>query len=216
MFKSNILAHRGLWANNEKNSILALTKASELGFGIETDIRDFNGEIVISHDIPNKKNILYLKEFLNIYKKNNFSTTLAINIKSDGLGVHLLNLMKKYLVTNWFAFDLSIPELIIYDKLNINFFSRLSEIEKNPISIKNAKGIWIDSFEYDWYSKNDIIKFINLGKKVTIVSSELHSRNHIDCWQRLKKFNLPFDSNSLMLCTDYPVEANKFFFEKYH
>ena len=48
-----ILAHRGLWTiENEKNTIEALRNALEEGFGIETDIRDCCGEIVISHNPP--------------------------------------------------------------------------------------------------------------------------------------------------------------------
>ena len=53
MKKSNILAHRGLWfCEEEKNSSNALFKALDLGFGIETDVRDLCGELIISHDPP--------------------------------------------------------------------------------------------------------------------------------------------------------------------
>ena len=49
----NILAHRGCWGQSVKrNSFEALKRALEEGFGIETDFRDCNGVIVISHDPP--------------------------------------------------------------------------------------------------------------------------------------------------------------------
>ena len=48
-----ILAHRGFWADEEeKNTLSAFGKAFDSGFGIETDIRDRNGELVISHNPP--------------------------------------------------------------------------------------------------------------------------------------------------------------------
>ena len=47
-----ILAHRGYW--NKKvpsNSPLALKTALEKGFGLESDVRDYMGYMVISHNI---------------------------------------------------------------------------------------------------------------------------------------------------------------------
>ena len=52
MQKQQILAHRGIHNSNDetKNSIGALIEAVEQGFGLETDIRDFKGDLYISHD----------------------------------------------------------------------------------------------------------------------------------------------------------------------
>ena len=51
--KLEILAHRGYWKlEKEKNTLYAFEKAFDKYFGIETDLRDAQGEIVISHDIP--------------------------------------------------------------------------------------------------------------------------------------------------------------------
>ena len=58
-----IIAHRGFWLEkSEQNSLKAFKKAFENGFGVETDVRDFNGELVISHDIATK-NALPLRKF---------------------------------------------------------------------------------------------------------------------------------------------------------
>ncbi|HEC1569936.1 TPA: hypothetical protein R1X71_000931 [Campylobacter upsaliensis] len=41
-----ILAHRGFWREkNEQNTLASLAKAFEMGFGIETDLRDGGGVI---------------------------------------------------------------------------------------------------------------------------------------------------------------------------
>ena len=58
--KSRILAHRGLW--NEQNNLLknskeALNRALKEGFGIETDIKNNSGELFISHDIIDEKTL---------------------------------------------------------------------------------------------------------------------------------------------------------------
>jgi glycerophosphoryl diester phosphodiesterase len=55
--RSRILAHRGYWLEpGEKNSLSAFRRAFEGGFGIETDIRDLDGELVVSHDPPTRRN----------------------------------------------------------------------------------------------------------------------------------------------------------------
>ena len=46
-----ILSHRGYWKEEkEKNTIDAVRKAFDHGFGIESDIRDLDGKLVISHN----------------------------------------------------------------------------------------------------------------------------------------------------------------------
>ena len=51
-----IIAHRGFWRKKtDQNTIGAFKLALNNHFGIETDIRDQNGQLVISHDIPKKK-----------------------------------------------------------------------------------------------------------------------------------------------------------------
>ena len=47
-----ILSHRGYWqCPEEKNQEVAFSRSFDLGFGCETDLRDYGGEIVISHDM---------------------------------------------------------------------------------------------------------------------------------------------------------------------
>ena len=47
-----ILAHRGCWNTEIKsNSPQAIRSALERGFGFESDLRDYSGKLVISHDI---------------------------------------------------------------------------------------------------------------------------------------------------------------------
>ena len=63
-----ILSHRGLWkSKNEQNTKQSFEISLEKNFGIETDVRDYNGELVISHDMPEGR-LINMNEFLDIYK----------------------------------------------------------------------------------------------------------------------------------------------------
>ena len=62
-----IISHRGFWlSSDEKNSNLAFQRSFQQHFGTETDIRDFNGELVISHDIPISKETS-IDDFFSLY-----------------------------------------------------------------------------------------------------------------------------------------------------
>ena len=64
-----ILAHRGFWTEPaEKNSREALERAFREGFGIETDIRDRNGALVVSHDPPVGDGLMSFDELLPVIR----------------------------------------------------------------------------------------------------------------------------------------------------
>jgi hypothetical protein len=205
-----ILAHRGYWKYPaEKNSAESFKRAFESGFGIETDIRDFNGKIIISHDIPQGSKLLYLDDVLKIHADcPNFS--LALNIKSDGLQAILMDQLSFYDVKNYFVFDMSVPDAIGYEKAGCKYFTRQSEYEMVPSLYENANGIWLDCFNSTWFDEELIYNHVQMGKEVAIVSPELHGRYHLEFWAFLSSF----DSNILekvYLCTDYPDEAINYF-----
>lgn len=201
--KLEIIAHRGFWkSEKEKNTLYAFEKAFDKYFGIETDLRDAQGEIVISHDIP-LGNEAKFEDVLKILDKRNLP--LALNIKSDGLAEKISELLKKYQVTNYFCFDMSIPQMVVYKDLGLNFFTGVSDICPNGVLFEEAKGVWLDSFYTDWFSKDDIQKYLEQGKEICIVSPDLHKREYKNIWNRYK------DIGGIMLCTDYPDEAKEFF-----
>lgn len=184
--------------------MVAFERAINFGFGIETDIRDFNGNLVIAHDLPNKNSIKFSK-LLQLILKSKKKICLAINIKSDGL-LNLIKREKNLSKIQYFLFDMSIPQQKIFNDNNLKYFIRISEIEKN-IKKYRAKGVWVDTFFKIWYKKKDLenLKF----NKLAIVSSELHKRkNYSKQWKMLKKLNL---NKELFICTDYPHKANYFF-----
>lgn len=211
-----IISHRGYWkVGTEKNKIVAFERSFNLGFGTETDVRDFNGELVISHDFPtsSKEKMIYLEDFFNSYISIGNNLPLALNIKSDGLQEKLKTLIIKYNITNYFVFDMSIPDTLGYVKKEINFFSRQSEYELTPILYKECNGVWLDEFLTHWITSEIIEDHLKKNKVVCIVSPELHGRNNTREWANYKNFITNQFSDNLILCTDNPEEAKKYFYE---
>lgn len=200
-----IISHRGYWEiEKEKNSKGAFERAIENGFGIETDIRDSRGQLVISHDMPSG-NEMTVEEFFNL--KGIQDIPLALNIKADGLQNELKRLLKQYAINDYFVFDMSIPDMLGYKKLEMNMASRTSEYEENLPLLKESTHIWMDGFHQYCAKKEQIEEYLSFGKKVCIVSPELHKRDYKAAWQMLKIF----DNENLMICTDFPTAAKEFF-----
>ena len=75
-----VLSHRGYWTNEqEKNKTVAFIRSFELAFGTETDIRDYKGELIISHNIADD-NCISVRNFFEVYNQYDTSLPLALNI----------------------------------------------------------------------------------------------------------------------------------------
>ena len=210
-----VISHRGLWKKlEEQNTIEAFYDSLEAGFGIETDIRDNCGDLVISHDIPTQtNNILTVDDFFNLYQKYGKNQTLALNIKSDGLSKLLKQKLDTFEINNYFVFDMSIPDTLSYQKESLNFFSRQSEYEMTPALYDKCSGVWIDSFHSAWVKEGVIIKHSENRKNICIVSPELHKRSHLADWKKYKDISNNNSELTFIICTDFPVEARSFFEE---
>lgn len=205
----NILAHRG-WhrGRKEHNSAAAVLRAFEHGFGVEVDVREQGGTLVLAHDIG-ARSPLSFAEFLALYKKSGGKVPIAINIKSDGLEKLLLPLLKKHKIHNYFLFDMSVPEAIRYHEAGAVCFTRQSEYEKHPAFYQPAAGVWLDEFDGPWITEKIIRDHTRKRKQVAIVSPELHGRPYRERWRFYQRMAQKFPS--LMLCTDHPQEAAAFF-----
>lgn len=206
-----IISHRGLWKNTEeKNKKQAFINSFRLGYGTETDLRDIKGKIIISHDMP-KGDELSFEELLQLMDGRNLP--LALNIKADGQIEAILELLAKYNHTNYFTFDMSIPDLVVQCEAGANAFSGMSDVQPIPIMLQNVCGIWLDSFNSDWYQAELVDSILTSGKKVCIVSSDLHKRDPEEQWNKIKSVE-QIDSSNLILCTDKTIEAAEFFYGK--
>ncbi|MCK7481214.1 MAG: hypothetical protein M0C28_31485 [Candidatus Moduliflexus flocculans] len=64
-----IISHRGYWKNAEEKTLKPLLEGLfELGFGVETDIKDLNGKLVISHDPATKAAAMDFEQFYPFIK----------------------------------------------------------------------------------------------------------------------------------------------------
>lgn len=205
-----ILAHRGYWNSNiNSNSPIALREALHRGYGFESDVRDYNGKLVISHYIADS-NSQDLAEVLHWLAECQNQLCFAINIKADGLGEMLNELLIQNGIQNYFAFDMSVPQMIEYRALGLTYFTRQSEVEAHPVLYRDAVGVWIDGFfDNIWITEELLNSHLNCGKQICIVSPELHQRDHLKFWSWLKRYHI--DWSKIMLCTDYPNEAKKYF-----
>jgi hypothetical protein len=214
-----ILAHRGLWQEQaERNSLRALQNALAEGFGVETDIRDCNGELVISHDPP-RTNSLRFSDFLDAYIDYPRAGVLALNIKSDGLQDALANALNRLRIepSQYFVFDMAVPDAVGYLRRGMPCFTRQSELELVPAFIDQAAGVWLDCFHTDWINGPDILAHCTFGRQVTLVSPELHGRDRQKTWRIWREAYRDIKqrgyASRIMLCTDHPREARDYFDE---
>jgi hypothetical protein len=200
-----IIAHRGLWSEKrEQNTLEAFKHAFDLGFGVELDVRDSFGHLVVSHDPTGISGQLQLEDVLELFSK--YESTIAINIKSDGLIPAIQSALTNINDTRYFVFDMSIPETIGYLDSGLRTFMRISEFEEISSLHKDSSGIWLDAFKDDWWiSRNEV--FQNF-KSICVVSPELHGREEETAWEYLRGIECVSD---LSLCTDYPQKALRYF-----
>lgn len=204
-----ILSHRGYWINEiERNQRIAFERSFNAGYGTETDLRDICGEIVISHDMPHGDEISF-EDVLQIMDGRNLP--LALNIKADGQAEKIKELLDKYNHTNYFTFDMSIPDMVVQISKGLKVFTGQSDILAEAVLLNKAEGVWLDCFYSDWFEAQDIDNLISKGKRVCLVSADLHKRDTEKQWDIIKQSSY-FDSDLLMLCTDNPKEAKEYFY----
>jgi hypothetical protein len=205
------LSHRGLWKTKaEQNTWAAFQRSFAHGFGCELDIRDRRGQLVISHDVPTE-DCLLLEEVFQAYKKLNCNQPIAINIKADGLQTRLRCLIDQHSISNYFAFDMSVADTLGYAQHQLKFFTRQSEYEPQPPLYEKADGVWLDCFHSDWWTEIDVEPHIKNGKSVVLVSPELHKRDYQIAWKTWRTIEQKFATDKLILCTDFPEQAQEFF-----
>ena len=209
-----ILAHRGYWNDKiKKNSPLAIKTALEHDYGFESDVRDYMGDMVISHNIADaacqkaEEVFKWLSEYEDRY-------CFAINIKADGLKDILREYFERYKIKNYFLFDMSVPQMVEFEEMGLRFFTRQSEYEVCPVMYDQAAGVWIDGFNsIDWITEELLDRHIKSGKEICLVSPDLHGKtDYMQFWDRLRSWHIDF--SRIMLCTDYPDEARKIFKDK--
>ena len=201
---NRVLAHRGLWTTpHDQNSENSLSTALGRGYGIEFDIRDHEGEIVVSHHSPAASSLRFTA-LINDYLNRSGGAFAAINVKSDGLPGLMSESLTKALKNNGlrhFFFDMSFPDSRLYLQRGLPVALRISEFE-SPKDFSGYHYVWVDVFVSDWWS--DIYEDLGfpIGITPVFVSSELHGRDPNAMWKKLREFHKK--GRLFLVCTDYP------------
>lgn len=145
-------------------------------YGIELDLRDnLNGDVHLVHD-PFIAGELF-DEFLKFYNHS----FIILNIKSERIEYKVLDLLKKYNITNYFFLDSSFP--MIYKLSNEGekkMAVRFSEFEgvDTIMNMKdNVEWIWVDCFTKNPLTYEIYSRFKSAGFKLCFVSPELQNQN---------------------------------------
>jgi hypothetical protein len=213
-----LIAHRGLWeARSCRNTREAFRRAWAAGYGIETDVRDLGGSLVISHDMPQGDEQPF-EELLDDYVAAGRVGTLALNIKADGLAANVQEACAERGIDDYFCFDMSIPDARAYLQRGMPVFGRLSELEPPSSFTRSCAGIWFDAFESCWFDARTVRDVLAEGYDVCLVSPELHGRDPAEFWNMIRvQITGTTDQKQpggtvrgrVLLCTDYAPAWNR-------
>jgi hypothetical protein len=163
----NLIAHRIL-------TIDELKKVPK-EYGVEIDLREGNGDIILAHD-PFKEGIS-LDEYLDHYNHS----FLILNVKASGLAEIARQKLKARGIENYFFLDCTFPEIIYLIRLGEEKVSlRYSEFEGmdsiRPLAGK-ASWVWVDQFFNFTLDRKTFLDLKDMGFKVCLVAPELLGRD---------------------------------------
>lgn len=204
---ARILAHRGAWQQKaEQNRPASLASALRAGFGIETDLRDRLGEVVVSHDMPGADAPALSQCWTEWLELASPERVLALNVKADGLAEIMAPLVAGR-ASDYFFFDMSVPDMRHYLRLGLSTFTRHSDAEPSPAYYGDCAGVWMDELDREWITEADIQAHLDAGKMVALVSGELHRRDKGPIWELARRFR---HDDRVMVCTDLPAQLQEF------
>lgn len=150
-------------------------KSLPLEYGVELDLRDEAGEIIISHD-P-----FVLGERFEDYLKEYHHGTMILNVKSERIEHKILEMIKNADVKSYFFLDSSFPMIYLLSKQGeSNVALRFSEFEGMD-TIRNMAGkvqwVWVDCFSKFPLTQALYQEMKALGYKLCMVSPELQGRD---------------------------------------
>lgn len=155
-------------------NLVAEIQAVPNNFGVEIDVRSFNGEIILQHD-PLKAGDKFSDWISHFNHK-----LLVLNVKEEGLEDKLIYILKSYNVNSFFFLDQSFPSIYRMSQNIPQIISlRISDFE--PISdsiLLNPGWIWLDSHSGNWdYLIESMNRLKETKIKTCLVSPELQRRD---------------------------------------
>ena len=164
---------------------LAELRALPTEYGVELDLRDnLDGTIYIQH------NPFEIGEDFEEYLKAYHHGTMILNVKSERIELKILDLMKKYGVSDYFFLDSSFPMIYLLSKQGESRIAlRVSELEGIDTA-RNMAGkvswIWVDCFTKIPIGRKEYNELKKLGYKLCFVSPELEGRDEdIEAYKKI-------------------------------
>ena len=196
---------------HRQNNIKTFTEA------IEVDVRSSPNGLVLNHDRLN-----FDDDYPLVYDLISLTNTVIFNVKESGVEEELIefcdliNSNNSLNLIEFYFLDSQIPDIIRiskqYPQHAHRFIIRVSDMETLNLKLMNLvkpKYIWVDYTEFDSFSIEDYIKYVNCVDSVDsveliIVSPELYSLDYLDIAKDIAKFIKSKQLNRYNVCTKYP------------
>lgn len=166
------VAHRGYWElKSQQNTFESVMLGLLFSAGVEIDLRLHRGEVVLAHDhLPLRGRVVLLRDVLPLSLF--FPGKIwALNIKEDGLSMRLRKTLQPYPNLQYFCFDMSFPETLLYIQTGIKTGARVSDFEDENIWISRRAEFYV----LDGFKKLET-KRLQFHKPIMVISPELHGR----------------------------------------
>ena len=172
--------------------------------GIEFDIRDSNGQIIVQHDAFKEGQLF--SEFIKYCPSNKF---YIVNVKSEGIEYDAIKTLESHNIYNFFLLDCSIPMIIKLGKSGeTRIAARFSEYESiyNIKALhKYIKWVWVDVFTTVPITYDIFITIKRLNLNICFVSPELQCQN-----DKLEKYIEYLKDNKISLDAVCSKQFNRF------
>ncbi|HGJ67491.1 TPA: hypothetical protein ENS27_19185 [bacterium] len=179
----------------------------------------------------NHEKIPTFEEVIDLVKKKGHKDVMvAVHVKNENEGNVLELLSKEFdkhnLYNQWFLFDLTIegatklkktnPKMKIAASVGEKKYAKTIYLLDEVINLECFDYIWADEWIYGLYSKEYFDKIKASGKKIYVISPELHKdhghplsqKGYKKCWEMLISWKVDG------VCTEYPKEFREL--EKKH
>lgn len=160
------------------NTIEAL-KALDRPYGVELDLRDEGGELILSHDpfSPGESFEAFLEVYCEALSERG---TLILNIKSERIEWRVLEHMRLRGIERYFFLDSSFPMIYALSEQGERRcairFSELEGMDTLRAMAGRVEWVWVDCFTHLPLTPVHYADMRALGYKLCLVSPELQGR----------------------------------------
>lgn len=145
--------------------------------GIEFDIRDSGGELIVEHDAFHYQNKQTFSDFLTFCRADKF---YIVNVKSEGIESHAIKMLEGVGIHHFMLLDCGLPAMHkMWQQGEHRFAVRFSEyeaIETVQAVAKYVQWVWVDVFHSLILTKALETRIHEMGLRICLVSPELQGQ----------------------------------------